>query len=190
MAAGKRRAVFLDRDGTINVEKNYLIRPEDLELFTDVPGALKKLKGGGFLLIVVTNQSGVARGYFTLTEVETLHRHIQKKLHEFGAEVDRFYFCPHHPDKGAGEFRKRCDCRKGEPGLLLRAAADFGIDLKRSFMIGDKPADIEAANRAGCRPILVMTGYGAETARKLEPGVVPAFENLSQAADFILTSGS
>jgi D-glycero-D-manno-heptose 1,7-bisphosphate phosphatase len=146
------------------------------------------VKAAGYLLIVVTNQSGVARGYFTLAEVDTLHRHIQAQLKEFGIELDGFYICPHHPDKGIGEYRVHCSCRKGEPGLLFQAAEDFGIDLGRSYMIGDKPADIEAGTMAGCQPILVLTGYGAETAKKLEFGTVPAFETLGQAANFILSS--
>jgi D-glycero-D-manno-heptose 1,7-bisphosphate phosphatase len=186
--AEKRRAVFLDRDGTINVEKEYLSRPEDFEFLPGVPEALKRLKDAGFFLIVVTNQSGVARGYFTLAEVEALHRCIQKRLRAFGTEIDGFFVCPHHPDLGVGEYRKRCACRKGEPGLLLQAAVDFGIDLSRSYMIGDKPADMEAGTRAGCRPILVLTGYGIETARKLKSAGIPAFDSLDKAADFILFS--
>ena len=183
----KKRAVFLDRDGTINVEKDYLSRPEDFEFFPDVPLALKRLKAAGYLLIVVTNQSGVARGYFTLSEVDTLHRHIQAQLKQFGTELDGFYICPHHPDKGIAEYRAHCSCRKGEPGLLLQAATDFGIDLERSFMIGDKLTDIEAGTRAGCQPILVLTGYGVETSQRLEFDGIPIFEDLGKAVEYILT---
>lgn len=190
MKEGKRLAVFLDRDGTINVEKDYLCCPEDFEFYPGVPLALKKLKESGYFLIVVTNQSGVARGYFSLAEVDALHNHLQKKLHEFGTGVDGFYICPHHPEQGSGEYRKQCDCRKGKPGLLLKAAADFRIDMSKSYMIGDKLADIEAGIRAGCRPVLVLTGYGKETAQKLPSEDIPVFENLRQAGDYILSLNS
>ena len=186
----KRRAVFLDRDGTINVEKDYLYRPEDFEFYPGVPLALKKLKESGYFLIVVTNQSGVARGYFTLAEVDALHNHLQKRLHEFGTEVDGFYICPHHPEQGSGEYRKQCDCRKGEPGLLLKGAADFRIDMAESYMIGDKLSDIEAGIRAGCQPVLVLTGYGTETSQKLQSEDIPIFDNLSRAVEYILSLNS
>ncbi len=158
----KRPAVFLDRDGTINLEKDYLYRIEDFEFIPGVPQAIKKLKQAGYLVIVVTNQSGVARGYFGLDDVTRLHEHIQKQLVAAGTGIDAFYVCPHHPEKGQGEYLKKCDCRKGQPGLLIQAGADLGIDLQKSFMIGDKVADIEAAENAGCQPILVLTGYGHE----------------------------
>ncbi len=188
MGVEKRRAVFLDRDGTLNEEKDYLYRIEDFVFIRGVPESIQRLKKAGFLVIVVTNQSGVARGYFTLAEVETLHRHIQKKLNKYGAGVDGFYVCPHHPDQGVGAFRKHCNCRKGEPGLLLQAAADFGIDLTRSFMIGDKLADLQAGTRAGCRPILVLTGYGVETSQRLKSDDILVFGDLGKAANFILSS--
>jgi D-glycero-D-manno-heptose 1,7-bisphosphate phosphatase len=184
----KRRAVFLDRDGTINVEKDYLYRVEDFEFIAGAPEAIRRLKNAGFLVVVVTNQSGVARGYYSLEDVEVLHRHIQKELARLGTALDGFYVCPHHPTEGVGEFRRECDCRKGKPGLLLKAAAEHNIDLSRSFMVGDKAADIEAGEQAGCVSLLVLTGYGADEAYKVPPDRARRFADLAEAADFILSA--
>ena len=118
------RAVFLDRDGTINVEKEYLHRPEDLELIEGAAKAIAQLNRAGFLVIVVTNQSGVARGYFSVEDVNRLHQAMQQKLADQGARIDAFYLCPHHPDNGLDAFRIDCDCRKGKPGMLVQAAAE------------------------------------------------------------------
>lgn len=183
-AAG-RPAVFLDRDGTINEEKNYLHRIEDFQFIPGAAEAIRQLNRAGFLVLVVTNQSGVARGYFPLAAVETLHRHLARQLAEAGARVDGFYVCPHHPTAGQGELRRSCSCRKGDPGMLLQAAEEHGVDLARSYMIGDKEADVEAGERAGCTPLLVLTGYGQQTVRSLSPERAAAFGNLKEAADFI-----
>lgn len=181
-----RRAVFLDRDGTINVEKDYLYKIEDFEFIPGAPEAIKRLKDGGFLVIVVTNQSGVGRGYFDEREVETLHDHLQSELAGYGTAIDAFYYCPHHPEHGVGDYRIVCDCRKGAPGMLLQAAAEHNIDLQQSFMIGDKLADIEAASRAGCQPILVLTGHGAFIASNPDIAAVMKCPNLDYAASLIL----
>jgi D-glycero-D-manno-heptose 1,7-bisphosphate phosphatase len=179
-------AVFLDRDGTLNVEKEYLFRPADFEFISGAPEAIRRLNRAGYLVLVVTNQSGVARGYFGLEEVERLHRHIAALLVEHGARIDGFYVCPHHPTAGQGVWRRSCACRKGEPGLLLQAAVEHGIDLARSFMIGDKEADIEAGERAGCTPLLVLTGYGKDTAATVSPDRAGHFADLSAAVSWIL----
>lgn len=184
-----RRAVFLDRDGTINIEKDYLHRIEDFEFIPGVPGAIKRLNDAGFLVIVVTNQSGVARGYYDERAVEILHEHIQRLLAEHGARIDVFYLCPHHPIEGLGDYRVDCECRKGSPGMLLRAACEHDINFCLSYMIGDKLADIEAGVAAGCTPILVRTGYGV----KDEPKVLARFpqtrvcKDLAEAAVQILS---
>ena len=183
---GKKRAVFLDRDGTINVEKDYLYKIEDFEFIPGAPEAIKKLKDAGFLVIVVSNQSGVARGYYDEHAVETLHRHIQDELAVFGTSVDAFYFCPHHPDKGIGAYRVDCDCRKGSPGMLLQAAEEHDVDLQQSYMVGDKLADIEAGQRAGCVPILVLTGYGEKTALIREAQTVEHCQDLEHVSRVIL----
>jgi D-glycero-D-manno-heptose 1,7-bisphosphate phosphatase len=180
-----RRAVFLDRDGTINEEKNYLHRVEDFAFIPGVPQAIRRLNRAGYLVVVVTNQSGVARGYFELSDVQRLHDHVADRLAAEDAHVDGFFVCPHHPEAGRGAWRRKCDCRKGEPGLLLQAARQLHIDLDHSFMVGDKQADIEAGIRAGCTPLLVLTGYGAETAQNLDASI-PRFVSLTEAVDFIL----
>ncbi len=180
------RAVFLDRDGTINVEKDYLYRVADFEFLPGAIEAVHRLKEAGFLVIVVTNQSGVARGFYTLEDVAVLHRHLQLELQSAGTAVDGFYICPHHPERGFAPWRRDCDCRKGNPGMLLEAAAEHGIDLQRSYMIGDKAADIEAGRRAGCTSLLVLTGYGGATSRDLADDPVLRFADLAAAAGWIL----
>ncbi|MDO3379591.1 D-glycero-beta-D-manno-heptose 1,7-bisphosphate 7-phosphatase [Geoalkalibacter halelectricus] len=181
-----RRAVFLDRDGTINVEKDYLFRSEDFEFIPGAPAAIARLNRAGFLVVVVTNQSGVARGFFDSEDVRRLHEHLQSELAAQGAAVDAFYLCPHHPEQGLGPYKIDCDCRKGHPGMLLQAAAEHGIDLEQSFMVGDKMADVQAGRRAGCRPLLVLTGYGTEDAKKLQPGEAVVVADLAAAVDYIL----
>ncbi len=187
MTSVKKKAVFLDRDGTINVEKDYLCRVEDFEFIPGAPEAIRRLKDAGFLVIVVTNQSGVARRFFGVDDVERLHQHMQSELRRFGTGVDRFYICPHHPTEGRGEWLKDCLCRKGRPGMLLDAERDYDIDFSQSFMVGDKPADIEAGQAAGCRSLLVLTGYGASCAESEELSAIPKFADLGQAADYILS---
>jgi D-glycero-D-manno-heptose 1,7-bisphosphate phosphatase len=185
-----RRAVFLDRDGTINEEKEYLHRIEDFEFIPGSPEAIRRLKEAGFLVIVVTNQSGVARGYYSLEDVAILHRHMQEKLDAAGAAVDGIYVCPHHPVEGIGEYRRECDCRKGRPGMLLRGAREHGIDLSRSYMIGDKAADVEAGEMAGCMPLMVLTGYGKAEAARISPERVRCFADLAEAAEFLLAESA
>ena len=180
-----RRAVFLDRDGTINVEKNYLHKVEDFEFIPGAPEAIKKLKDAGFLVIVVSNQSGIARGYFDELDVAQIHQHMQTELATYGTLIDAFYFCPHHPDEGLGAYKVQCECRKGKPGMLLQAALEHDLDLQHSFMVGDKLADIVAGERAGCKSILVLTGYGATTALKPEAAAVEKCLDLGCAAALI-----
>jgi D-glycero-D-manno-heptose 1,7-bisphosphate phosphatase len=158
-----KRAVFLDRDGTINVEKEYLYQANDFEFIPGAPEAIRLLNQAGIMVVVVTNQSGVARGYYTEEDVEMLHRHIDRELERFGAHIDAWLYCPHHPS-GRGSYALPCDCRKPSPGMLRDAAKRYDIDLEHSTMIGDKLADIEAGQGAGCRTMLVLTGYGADAA--------------------------
>ena len=182
-----RRAVFLDRDGTINVEKEYLHRAEEFEFVPGAPEAIRLLKEAGFLVVVVTNQSGVARGYYDEAAVHRLHRFVDRELATVGASVDAYYLCPHHPHHGIGPYRAECACRKPLPGMLHAAAADLGIDLVRSWIVGDKAADVEAGLAAGCRPLLVRTGYGADEAN-LVPADVRVCDDLLAAARVILAS--
>ncbi len=182
---GKNRAVFLDRDGTINVEKGYVHKIEDFEFIPGAPLAIRLLRDAGFLLIVVTNQSGVARGYYPLEAVHRLHRYMDDELARFGAAVDAYYVCPHHPQGGMNEYSKICECRKPLPGMLLEAARNFSINLASSYMIGDKQSDVEAAFKAGCHPVFVATGYGADESPAV-PGGVPCYGSLLEAAKAIV----
>jgi len=154
----KYPAVFLDRDGTLIEEVGYLDRPDRLKLFPDSARAVRLINMSGMKAIVATNQSGIARGYFTEAVVERLHVHLQKLLSAQGAQIDRFYYCPHHPTEGLGLYRKVCPCRKPEPGMLRQAAEEMNLDLSRSYLIGDMPTDIEAASRAGIKSVLIRGG--------------------------------
>lgn len=166
-----KRAVFLDRDGTINIEKEYIYLAHDFEFIPGVQEAVRLINQAGIMVIVVTNQSGVARGYYTEDDVENLHRHIALELENSGAHVDAWLYCPHHPS-GRGSYALPCDCRKPLPGMLKEAARRYDIDLENSTMIGDKLADIEAGLAAGCRTILVRTGYGAYEEQYVGPQTV------------------
>jgi D-glycero-D-manno-heptose 1,7-bisphosphate phosphatase len=154
-------AVFLDRDGTIIDEVNYLSRVEQVRLLPGAAGAIRRWNAAGVRVVVVTNQAGVARGMFPEVRVGEVHAHLSAVLAAAGARVDAYYYCPHHATAGVGEYRVACDCRKPRPGMLLAAARDLGLDLSRSWMVGDKPCDLEAGAAAGCRTVLVRTGYGA-----------------------------
>lgn len=161
------RAVFLDRDGTLIVERNYLQREEELELLPDAAEAIRKLNQQGWKVVVVTNQSAVARGMLTEPDLKRIHRSLEELLSLEGARLDAIYYCPHHPTEGRGRYLRSCRCRKPASGMLFRASKKLDIDLKSSFLIGDAPSDIEAGNKAGCRTILVTTGYGDDFNRRL-----------------------
>lgn len=178
-AGGRRRAVFLDRDGTLNVEKEYLHRYKEWAWISGAVPALRSLQKAGYRLVIVTNQSGIARGYYTGGDVARLHRRVASDLKKKGVLVDGFYVCPHAPAAG-------CACRKPAPGLLTRAAQELDLDLNGSFMIGDKASDAEAARRAGATPLFVRTGHGRGEERGLPRGV-RRFNSLAQAARFVLS---
>ena len=153
--------VFLDRDGTINEEVNYLHRPEDLHLLPGAAEAIRLWNEAGFRVVVVTNQAGVARGYYSEADVEALHQYMNQVLGEKGAHIDGFYYCPHHPEHGIGAYRVQCHCRKPETGMFEAADRDCPVDRKHSYMVGDKWLDTQAGARFGLRTVLVGTGYGA-----------------------------
>lgn len=146
-----RPVAFLDRDGVLNVDREYVHRADQLEWIAGVPEAIRLLNDSGYLVIVVTNQSGVARGYYDETAVVELHRHMRDHLGARGARIDAFYYCPHHPDGKISPYAMRCDCRKPGTGMFEQAARDWPIDRARSFMIGDKDIDIAAATAFGIR---------------------------------------
>ncbi len=181
----KKRAVFLDRDGTISVEKGYVHRIEDFEFIPGAPQAIGLLRDAGFLVIVVTNQSGVARGYYTLEAVHQLHGHMDSELARYGTSVDAYCICPHHPLGDVDGYAKTCECRKPLPGMLMEAARKFSIDLASSYMVGDKLTDVETALAAGCSPVFVTTGYGADESANV-PADVPRYDSLLEAARAIV----
>jgi D-glycero-D-manno-heptose 1,7-bisphosphate phosphatase len=171
----RQAAVFLDRDGTINEEVGYMDRLEKLKLIPVAAEAIRLINSSGMKTVVVTNQSGVARGLFDEAFVDRVHIRLREMLRAEGAFLDEIYFCPHHPTEGRERYLMTCDCRKPAPGLLLQAAADLNLDRTRCYMVGDTLKDIEAGSRAGVQGILVRTGYGAESAA-LIPGKEPVRE--------------
>lgn len=185
------KVIFLDRDGTINEEVNYLHKPEDLQILPGVPEAIKLLRDGGFKIVVVTNQAGVARGYYSCRDVDLLHEYLNQQLEKSGAQIDRFYYCPHHPVHGIGEYKRACHCRKPETGMFEQAGQEYDVDKEHSYMIGDKLLDVEAGNRYGLHGILVGTGYGRqvhqEQLEKQEGVIYDVYqETLMDAARYIM----
>jgi len=165
----KNTAVFLDRDGTMNEEVGYLDCLSKLKLYDRTAEAVRMINEQGMKVVVITNQSGVARGYFSEGFVRTVHSRIHEILQSNGSFIDAFYYCPHHPTEGIEPYLKQCACRKPEPGMLIRASQDLNIDLARSYMVGDMIKDIEAAGRVGAKGVLVRTGYGLNTVREYFP---------------------
>ena len=155
------RAVFLDRDGTINVDVGYLYRPEDFVFEFRAAEAIKALNDEGFKVIVISNQSGIARGYYTLSDVDLLHEYLNSELAKNGAKIDAFYICPHGPNDN-------CECRKPKPALVFRAAEDHNISLHDSWMVGDKPSDIECAKNAGIQAVMVDSIHKTENCAQYE----------------------
>ena len=184
------RAVFLDRDGTLIEESGYLERLDRLHFFPYTVDAVRQLNRAGFLVVVITNQAGIARGIVDEEFVALAHGHISRRLQAGGARVDAFYYCPHHPDGFVESFRARCNCRKPQPGMLRKAAADFRIDLQQSFCVGDRWHDVDAGQAAGTRTVLVRTGYGASVEAEKRPGAPPdaIADNLAAAAAWILAN--
>lgn len=175
-------AVFIDRDGTLNVEKHYLHRCDDWEWIPGAVEAIRRFNAAGYRVIVTSNQAGIARGMYRDADVAALHRRVDQDLERAGARIDAYYYCPHHPQHGAV---RDCDCRKPEPGMLLQAAREHAIDLPRSYMIGDKASDVEAGMNAGVTPILVLTGYGEQERTDIPPAVL-VVRDIGAACDWIL----
>ncbi len=155
-----RPALFIDRDGTLTEEVGYVNHPRRLRLLPRSAEAVRRLNRAGVAAVVATNQSGIARGYFSDEVLQAVNDEMVRQLKQAGAYLDGIYVCPHHPGEGEPPWRADCDCRKPRPGLLLRAAADLGLDLGASGVVGDKPSDLVAARAVGARAILVLTGYG------------------------------
>lgn len=185
----KRKAVFLDRDGTICEEVGYLDNPSRLQLLPGSAEAIRALNESGWLVVVITNQSGVARGFFTEETLHEINQTLKDELAAVGARIDATYYCPHHPTEGEGPYRLDCDCRKPKPGMIVRAVADLEIDLNQCWMVGDRYGDVALAHTAGVRSALVLTGYGREEwesqSRTWEHQPDLLAENLMQAVEAI-----
>lgn len=188
MAGRGAPAVFLDRDGTIIDEVGYLDRPERVELYPFSSTAIRALNRAGFRVIMVTNQSGIARGFFDEPMVHAIHAHMATLLAAGGAHLDAYYYCPHHPDGHVVPYGGACQCRKPGRGMVDRAVEEFGIDPARSFTVGDRWLDVRLAQNTGGRGILVRTGYGAleETRRPADVVVDAVVSNLVAAVSHIL----
>ncbi len=154
------RAVFLDRDGTINEEMGYINHIERFHLLPQSAQAIRLLNQYGWKVVVITNQSGVARGYFPESLIHQVHQKMKDHLREEGAYLDAIYYCPHHPDVGFPPYRQKCQCRKPATGLIEQAVKDLDLDLARSYVVGDRGMEIEFGHRVGAKTILVLTGYG------------------------------
>jgi D-glycero-D-manno-heptose 1,7-bisphosphate phosphatase len=157
-----KTAVFFDRDGTINKEAGYINSLQDLHIYPNAVEAVRLVNDAGMKVLVITNQSGVARGLIDENFLSEIHGKIRDHLARHGAVIDGFYYCPHHPTIGSEPYRQQCGCRKPEPGMLIRAAEDHGIDLGSSYVIGDHASDIQVAKRVSAKGILVKTGHGLE----------------------------
>jgi histidinol-phosphate phosphatase family protein len=187
-----KKAIFLDRDGVINENNPKIDSPEKFVMLAGVPEAIKRLNDAGYLVIIATNQPEIAKGFYGFAELENVHSHMRAILENKGARVDAIYACPHHPDKGfpgeVPELKVKCDCRKPEPGMLLRAMADNCIDPKQSWMIGDSKSDIIAGQRAGLKTILLTAGGGSGSRQEKELDCSPDLEaaDLKSAVGLIL----
>ena len=181
-------ALFLDRDGTINEEVDYLSSVNQLRLIDGSAEAIREANQLGLKVFIITNQSGIARGMLTEHNLKEVHTKLLELLNDNNAHVDAIYYCPHHPDAIESQYRKDCDCRKPNIGMLTKAQNEFNIDLKKSFVIGDRAIDIQTGNNAGATSILVLTGYGKEEQRLLRQHDARAdyiAENLYDAVQYV-----
>jgi D-glycero-D-manno-heptose 1,7-bisphosphate phosphatase len=181
-------AVFLDRDGTLIEEVGYLDRQERIELFPFAVDAIRALNRARVPIVLVTNQSGIARGFFTEAVVDQVHRRIEEILRAGGATIDAYYYCPHHRHGSEPQYTMACDCRKPGRGMVDRAVAEFGIDPAQSFTIGDRWLDVALARTVGAKGVLVRTGYGVREERTPQAGLAAdaVVDNLVEAASWVL----
>lgn len=185
------RAVFLDRDGVITQEPpHYAHKLSQLKLISKSADAIRLLNERGFLVIIASNQAGIARGYYQEEDMILFNRAMKDRLAKDGAHIDAIYYCPHYPEAEVERYRVDCDCRKPQPGMLKRAEKELNINLKQSFLVGDKLSDIEAGKRAGCTTIMVRTGQGADEleSNQIECGYVA--DDLYDAVEHILSLSS
>jgi D-glycero-D-manno-heptose 1,7-bisphosphate phosphatase len=190
-----KSAVFLDRDGTINHEVNYVSEVSQLALIEGAAQGIHQFNRAGLAVVVVTNQAGIARGLLTEASLQDIHRVLESELSSHDAFVDAIYYCPHHPTEGNEPYRRACDCRKPGAGMLRRAAEELKIELTQSYVVGDKLSDLQAGQSVGCRTILVRTGYGKGFEQQLENDdqlAKPDFiaDDLLRASEWILDQHS
>ncbi len=184
----KQVGLFLDRDGTVNEELDFISSPDQVRL---IPGSAEAIRGAnatGLKVFIITNQSGIARGFLTEQQLDEVHTRLLKLLEDEHASIDGIYYCPHHPELGNERYRRDCDCRKPRPGLLRQAALKSNVDLKRSFLVGDRLIDIETGKAAGTTNVLVLTGYGEEeyeASRKNELAIDYVARDLLEGWQFI-----
>ncbi|HXG65066.1 MAG TPA: D-glycero-beta-D-manno-heptose 1,7-bisphosphate 7-phosphatase [Blastocatellia bacterium] len=183
-------AIFIDRDGTINEDIGYVSGPQELVIYPWAAEAIRLINQAGLKVIVITNQSGIARGYYSEEMLAAIHRQMLAELARAGARIDAIYYCPHHPNFGGPRYQVACECRKPQPGMLYQAAREHRLDLARSFVIGDKASDIMLAQSVGARSALVLTGYGRRTLANrdlypCEPDIVA--DDLLEAVKLILS---
>lgn len=178
------KIVILDRDGTINEEKNYLYKIDEFVFTYKAKEAIKLFKDNGYKVIVITNQAGVARGYYQEKEVKKLHEWINEELTKFGTKIDEFFYCPHHPTEGINKYKISCKCRKPNTSLYEEVIEKYDVDVSKSYVIGDKITDLIPGNKLGFKTILVETGYGKEESLK-ENFYKMKFKNLYNASLYI-----
>ncbi len=184
MKKQRPKACFLDRDGVLIKDVNYLSSPDQVQIFSESIRALKILQENQYKIIVVTNQAGVARGYFSESSIFKVHEEIDRQLLMYGLKIDAYYYCPHHPEGKVEEYSINCDCRKPMPGMILNAVQDFNLDLSNSFLIGDKLSDLLAAKNAGCTGLLVETGHGKEHKEQALSKGFAVFKNIESAVKY------
>ncbi len=187
--SARRPGVFLDRDGTINEEVDFLRTPGELRLIPGAGAAIRRLSERGLITCVISNQSGVARGFFTEADLVPIHEKLARELRIEGARINRIYYCPHHPTLGIAPYNIECECRKPKPGMLRQAEREFGLDLACSFVVGDRMVDIQAGRAAGATTVLVLTGYGRTSLEECRRSDVPidhVAESIVEAIEFIM----
>ena len=186
--SGNHIGVFLDRDGTLNEEVEFLANPADVKLIPGAGAAVRTLNRHGLVTCVISNQSGIARGFLTEEDLVPIHARLVAELQRDGALLDRIYYCPHHPTEGKEPYVQACSCRKPEPGMLRLGEREFGLDLGKSFVVGDRMVDIKAGRAVGAATVLVLTGYGREAAEESRTmNITPAFvaATIVEAVDYI-----